>query len=387
LGEAQARILSAQLNEKRPERTSHRIAYVRGPQRALREDSNKALADAGEVLSRSSARAQDIENVVNSKSSSPSRSTTVRLHPAARDLHPRGRRRPGRGVGLHDRRHGGRAQGPRGGLAAPPDRRRPVRQPARRRPAARRDPRRRPTGSRTRQHARLQHRRNPQAPEGNLAIGRIEVTISNPDKLLSQESGPWNRIKGGLAVGLTALSWSLTLVVVGLCFVVPIGGSIWSAGSSTGSRKKRAAPRPRVDTNRGDDRPWHPLLRRLLENLARCYVWSEPDDKLLAFCAEKKVTRLYLMFSGKETPKLRAFVRSAKAAKIEVHAMHPGDMAEWLDPFPARLDPKPILDWVDAALKTGLFDGIHLDIEPHAAPAWKTHRLQLAAATSTCCAR
>ncbi|MBI3855672.1 MAG: hypothetical protein HY293_08275 [Planctomycetes bacterium] len=121
-----------------------------------------------------------------------------------------------------------------------------------------------------------------------------------------------------------------------------------------------------------------PLLLALVESLS-LYVWVEPDDKLLAFCAEKKVTRLYLMFSGKETPKLRPFVQAAHAAKIEVHAMHPGDMAEWLDPFPARLDPKPILDWVDAALKTGLFDGIHLDLEPHAAPQWKSDRLKLAA--------
>ena len=67
-----------------------------------------------------------------------------------------------------------------------------------------------------------------------------------------------------------------------------------------------------------------------------------------------------------------ALVKAAREARIEVHAMHPGDMAEWLDPFPARLDPKPILDWVDGALKTGLFDGIHLDIEPHGTPAWKT---------------
>jgi hypothetical protein len=116
----------------------------------------------------------------------------------------------------------------------------------------------------------------------------------------------------------------------------------------------------------------------LLQTLS-LYVWGDPDDQLLPFCAEKKVTRLYLMYSGKDTPKLRAFVQAARAAKIQVHAMHPGDMAEWLDPFPARLDHKVILDWVDAALKTGLFDGIHLDIEPHSTGAWKTHRLKLAA--------
>lgn len=120
-----------------------------------------------------------------------------------------------------------------------------------------------------------------------------------------------------------------------------------------------------------------PGLVALLQSLS-LYVWSEPDDKLLAFCAEKKVTRLYLMFA-KETPRLREFVKAAREAKIELHAMHPGDMAEWLDAFPTKLDHRPILDWVDAAVKTGLFDGIHLDIEPHGTPAWKTHRLQLAA--------
>jgi hypothetical protein len=69
--------------------------------------------------------------------------------------------------------------------------------------------------------------RNPQAPEGDLALGRIEVTFSNPDPLVSSDSGPWTRIKSGLSYGFTALSWSLTLVVVGLCFVVPLGGIGW----------------------------------------------------------------------------------------------------------------------------------------------------------------
>ena len=70
---------------------------------------------------------------------------------------------------------------------------------------------------------------NLQAPEGPLAIGRIEVTVSTPSHLVDADSGPWARIKGGLSVGLTALSWSLTLVVVGLCFVVPIGLIGWMA--------------------------------------------------------------------------------------------------------------------------------------------------------------
>jgi hypothetical protein len=71
--------------------------------------------------------------------------------------------------------------------------------------------------------------RNPQAPEGDLAIGRIDVTLSNPSQLVDADSGPWMRIKSGLSVGFTALSWSLTLVVVGLCFVVPVGAILWVA--------------------------------------------------------------------------------------------------------------------------------------------------------------
>jgi glycine cleavage system regulatory protein len=70
--------------------------------------------------------------------------------------------------------------------------------------------------------------RNAQAPEGELAMGRLDVTLSNPSQLVDSESGPWARIKGGLSVGLTALSWSLTLVVVGLCFVVPVGLLGWA---------------------------------------------------------------------------------------------------------------------------------------------------------------
>jgi hypothetical protein len=66
--------------------------------------------------------------------------------------------------------------------------------------------------------------------------------------------------------------------------------------------------------------------------------------------------------------------------------MHPGDMAEWLDLFPTRLDHRVILDWVRAvkfhnktAAPEERFDGVHLDLEPHSTEGWKTHRDKLAA--------
>ncbi len=69
--------------------------------------------------------------------------------------------------------------------------------------------------------------RNPQAPEGELAVGRIDVTLSNPSQLVDADSGPWMRIKSGLSTGLTWLSWSLTFVVVGVCFLGPILLALW----------------------------------------------------------------------------------------------------------------------------------------------------------------
>lgn len=116
------------------------------------------------------------------------------------------------------------------------------------------------------------------------------------------------------------------------------------------------------------------------------YVWKQDEagDRLLKFCAEKKIGRLYLIYSEKDSP--GRFIREARAAKVQVHAMHPGDMAEWLDLFPTRLDHRVILDWVRAvkfhnktAAPEERFDGVHLDLEPHSTEGWKTHRDKLAA--------
>jgi hypothetical protein len=71
--------------------------------------------------------------------------------------------------------------------------------------------------------------RNPGAPEGELAMAKLVVTLSNQPALVTPESGPWARILQGLSFSATALSWSLSLVVIGLCFVVPIGLVGWGA--------------------------------------------------------------------------------------------------------------------------------------------------------------
>lgn len=109
------------------------------------------------------------------------------------------------------------------------------------------------------------------------------------------------------------------------------------------------------------------------------YVWEKsPPPGLLAFCAEKRVARLYYMFGGKADAALLDFLRAARSAKVQVHAMHPGDLADWLDPAPKAFDHKVVVDWVKAAVATKLFDGLHLDVEPHGHALWKDHRDALA---------
>ena len=51
----------------------------------------------------------------------------------------------------------------------------------------------------------------------------------------------WASIKKGLSVSMLALSWSLTLVMIGLCFVVPIGAIAWGVWKVARRGKKPAA--------------------------------------------------------------------------------------------------------------------------------------------------
>jgi hypothetical protein len=129
------------------------------------------------------------------------------------------------------------------------------------------------------------------------------------------------------------------------------------------------------------------LLLSFLAQDRSLYVWTEAiaqgkpgvAKELLAFSAERKVSRLYLMVGEKGTDPLRAFVKAAHEAKLQVHAMHPGDMAEWLDAFPSKFDHRVIVDWVASVVREGIYDGIHLDIEPHSTAAWKEDKRKVAA--------
>jgi len=63
--------------------------------------------------------------------------------------------------------------------------------------------------------------RNEQVPDSTLSIARIDVTLSNTDLIVPSDEGLWPQVRRGLSTSVTALSWSLTVVIIGVCFVLP----------------------------------------------------------------------------------------------------------------------------------------------------------------------
>jgi hypothetical protein len=88
--------------------------------------------------------------------------------------------------------------------------------------------------------------RNPHAPDGKLAIARLDVTLSNADLIVPKDDGLWPSIRSGLATSMKFLSFSLSWVIVGLCVVLPwavVGYALYRLG-----RRLFGAPAPVLAT-------------------------------------------------------------------------------------------------------------------------------------------
>jgi anti-sigma factor RsiW len=62
--------------------------------------------------------------------------------------------------------------------------------------------------------------RNPQAPEGKLAVARLDVTFSN-EVLLPRDEGLLAQVRNGLSFSLRGLSLSVSWLIVGVLFLLP----------------------------------------------------------------------------------------------------------------------------------------------------------------------
>ena len=63
--------------------------------------------------------------------------------------------------------------------------------------------------------------RDPQAPEGKLALARITVTLSNTPLLVPNDQSLWSQVRSGLAFSLRGLSISASWLIVGVLFILP----------------------------------------------------------------------------------------------------------------------------------------------------------------------
>ncbi len=69
--------------------------------------------------------------------------------------------------------------------------------------------------------------KNPQVPEGPLARARFDVTLGNAAPIVSPEDGVGARLHQGLQTSLNGLTFSLMLIVIGVCLVGPFALVIW----------------------------------------------------------------------------------------------------------------------------------------------------------------
>jgi hypothetical protein len=105
------------------------------------------------------------------------------------------------------------------------------------------------------------------------------------------------------------------------------------------------------------------------------WVWSRPDPaELLSWTRQHHIGELFLAVRADvaDTDDLawvRTLVQQARAEGVRVSAL--GGDPLWID------KPAAALEWARAAVGTGLFDGVHLDLEVWAHDDWGTRRDEL----------
>lgn len=108
------------------------------------------------------------------------------------------------------------------------------------------------------------------------------------------------------------------------------------------------------------------------------WVWDRPAvDDLVAFAGEQGVTDLFVsapnaLATSPDLGWYRQLRDATLAAGIRMQAL--GSETTWID------HPRAALAWQSSALSTGLFDGVHYDVEAWIHPRWATDRAGVARA-------
>lgn len=100
------------------------------------------------------------------------------------------------------------------------------------------------------------------------------------------------------------------------------------------------------------------------------WVWNQPTAKsLVAFARVRGINELFVSVppnlpTSSRLTWVRSVAKLAGPAGIRLQAL--GGDPGWID------DPGAAVAWQDAALSTGLFSGVHVDVEPWQRPDWNT---------------
>jgi hypothetical protein len=99
------------------------------------------------------------------------------------------------------------------------------------------------------------------------------------------------------------------------------------------------------------------------------WLWQQaPVDQVVGWATAHQVRELFVSFPPNTTDLCwyKQLKAGADAAHLTLSAL--GGDASW------ALNPAAATQWVGAVKKTGLFAGLHVDVEPYVLPAWNTNR-------------
>lgn len=80
-----------------------------------------------------------------------------------------------------------------------------------------------------------------QAPDGALGRARFDVTFTTGEALVGADDGFWASIVSGFGTSLRGLAWSVHLIVIGLCLVLPWVAVLWVGWKLVQRRRRTRA--------------------------------------------------------------------------------------------------------------------------------------------------
>lgn len=84
--------------------------------------------------------------------------------------------------------------------------------------------------------------KHPEVPDSALSIARLEITLSNAELIVPSDDGFGHNVRRGLSDSFAVLSWSLRVLILGLCVLLPWALVIWGIYRMVLRLRRRSTP-------------------------------------------------------------------------------------------------------------------------------------------------